>query len=260
MTATLALFAWAVSALLMTLLWLWQRRTGNAGVVDVAWSFATAVTGVAFALVLGEGPRSSIIAGIAGLWGARLGLHLWKRMSSDTLEDARYRAMREAWGPRFQARMFGFYQLQALWAVLFALPMAWAAWNRSPLGWLDGLGVLIWLAAFAGEAAADRQLERFRRAAGAAGRVCDQGLWRYSRHPNYFFEWTQWFAYVALAAGGDGRWLAWLGPAVMLLFLLKLTGIPPLEQRMLASRGEAYRAYQRRTSVFVPWPPRHGER
>jgi len=256
MTLPLALGAWLAVALAMTLLWLWQRRSGNAAVVDVAWSFATALTGVIFALALGDGPRRWIVAGAAALWGARLGVHLWRRVTGDAHEDVRYRKMRDEWGSRYQAMMFGFYQLQAAWAVLFALPMAWAAWNRAPLGPLDALGVAIWLTGFAGEAVADRQLARFRARPESRGRVCDEGLWRYSRHPNYFFEWIQWFAYVCFAAGGDGRWLAWLGPAVMLWFLLRVTGVPLLEARLLESRGEAYRRYQRVTSAFVPWPPR----
>ncbi|NOT32684.1 MAG: DUF1295 domain-containing protein [Candidatus Eisenbacteria bacterium] len=240
----------------MLLLWLWQRRSGNAAIVDVAWSFATAVIGVVFAIVLGEGPRKWIIAGLAGAWGLRLGAHLWQRVSGDVHEDVRYRNMREQWGPRFQLYMFGFYQLQALWAVLFALPMAWAAWNRTPLGWPDALGIAIWVVGVTGEALSDLQLRRFRESKELAGRVCNQGLWRYSRHPNYFFEWIHWFAYVCLAAGGDGRWLVLLGPAAMLWLLLKVTGIPLLETRMLESRGEAYRRYQRTTSAFFPWRPR----
>ncbi len=256
MTLRLALLAWAASAVVMALLWAWQRRRGNAAFVDVAWSFATAAIGVGFALALGGGPRKWIIAAAAGLWGVRLGAHLWRRVAGDPHEDVRYRRMREEWGRRFQLYMFGFHQLQALWSVLFALPMAWAAWNHAPLGWLDGVGVAVWAAAIGGEALADRQLARFRARGDAATRVCDEGLWRYSRHPNYFFEWMHWFAYVCFAAGGDGRWLAFLGPAAMLWFLLAVTGIPLLEQRLLESRGDAYRRYQRATSAFVPWPPR----
>ncbi len=256
MTLRLALLAWAGTAFAMAILWYGQRRSGNAGIVDVAWSFATAVIGCVFALVLGEGPRQWIIAGLAGVWGVRLGGHIWRRVAGERHEDVRYQKMRVEWGPRFQTYMFGFYQLQALWAVLFALPMAWAAWNHSRLGWPDALGVLIWTVGVTGEAVADHQLRRFRARPDSAGRVCDEGLWRYSRHPNYFFEWVHWFAYVCLASGGDGRWLAWLGPAVMLWFLLKVTGIPLLEQRLLESRGEAYRRYQRITSPFIPWPPR----
>lgn len=256
MTGQLALGGWAIAAIAMTGLWLWQRRSGNAAIVDVAWSFGTALMGAAFALALGSSPRKWIIATVVAAWGLRLGSHLWRRVTAPGHEDARYRAMREQWGSRYDLFMFGFYQLQAVWAVLFALPMAWAAWNHAPLSWLDALGVAIWLTGFVGEATADAQLRRFRHDAKAKGRVCDVGLWRWSRHPNYFFEWIQWFAYVCFAAGGDGRWLACLGPIFMLWFLLKVTGVPLLEQRMLESRGEAYRRYQRRTSAFIPLPPK----
>ncbi len=256
MTLRLALLAWAACAAGMALLWVRQRRTGNAAIVDVAWSFATAAVGVAFALALGAVARRYLIAGLAGAWGARLGGHLWRRVSGDAHEDVRYRKWREELGGRFQPWLFGFYQLQALWAVLFALPMAWAAWNHAPLGPWDALGVAVGALGIAGEALADAQLRAFRARPEARGGVCDVGLWRWSRHPNYFFEWIQWFAYVGLGAGGAGRGLTWLGPAVMLAFLLRVTGIPLLERRMLESRGDAYRAYMARTSAFVPWPPR----
>jgi steroid 5-alpha reductase family enzyme len=126
----------------------------------------------------------------------------------------------------------------------------------APDAWV-GVGVAVWVVAVAGEWIADRQLARFRADPGSRGRVCRAGLWRYSRHPNYFFEWLHWWAYVPI---GHAQPLTFLGPAAMLLFLLRVTGIPYAERQALASRGEAYRAYQRATSAFLPWPPRGVER
>jgi len=247
--------AWAASALLMAVLWLIQRTRGNAAIVDVAWSFATASLGAWFALSAdGYPPRRLIVAAMVAVWGARLGAHLWKRVASER-EDGRYRRMREEWGAKTQRNMLIFFQIQALWAVMFALPMLAAARNTSaPLGWLDGVGVALWMVSLSGESIADRQLARFRANRLNRGRVCRDGLWRYSRHPNYFFEWLHWWAYVCLAAGSPLWWITPVGVATMLYFLTKVTGIPPTEAHALRSRGDAYREYQRTTSAFIPWP------
>lgn len=249
--------AWAASAALMAGIWLAQRLRGNAAIVDVAWSLATAALGAVFALTADGYPaRRLVVAGMAIVWGARLGVYLWRRVGSER-EDGRYRRMREEWGEKTQRNMFVFFQIQALWAVMFALPMLAAARNASaPLGWLDALGVALWAASIAGASNADRQLARFRSNPANRGKVCRDGLWRYSRHPNYFFEWLHWWAYICLAAGSPVWWIAPLGAALMLYFLTKVTGIPPTEAQALRSRGDAYREYQRTTSAFVPWPPK----
>ena len=141
--------------------------------------------------------------------------------------------------------------------MLFALPMLVAANNPTDhLTWLDWVGVGIWILAIGGESIADRQLARFRRDESNAGQVCRDGLWRYSRHPNYFFEWIHWWSYVALGVAWTWGWLTLFGPAVMLWFLLKVTGIPMTEERALVSRGDAYRDYQRTTNKFFPGPPK----
>jgi steroid 5-alpha reductase family enzyme len=152
--------------------------------------------------------------------------------------------------------MFWFFQSQAVACAVFAVPLLLALLNERPLGWLDALAVVIWLAAVTGETLADRQLARFRHDQRNRGRVCRSGLWAWSRHPNYFFEWLHWWSYVCLAWGAPWGWLAVIGPAVMLYLLLRLTGIPPTEAQAVRSRGEAYREYQRTTSAFIPWPPR----
>ena len=171
-------------------------------------------------------------------------------------EDGRYKQMREDWGDNTQRNLFLFFQVQATWSVLFAAPMLIAARNQQPIGWTDLAGLLVWALALGGEMIADNQLSRFRHNPANKGKVCRDGLWRYSRHPNYFFEWVHWWGYVLIGWNAPYGWLTLLGPAVMLFFLFKITGIPPTEKNALKSRGEAYRQYQRTTSVFVPWPPK----
>jgi steroid 5-alpha reductase family enzyme len=173
-------------------------------------------------------------------------------------EDGRYAYMRQAIGDN-QAKWYAFFLFQAGLTVLFSLPF-WVAANNiaASMTWLL-VGVAIWLLSIGGESIADRQLAAFRTDPANKGKVCDIGLWRYSRHPNYFFEWLHWFAYLALAIGSPLWWLSLLGAVLMLCSLLWVTGIPFVEQQSLRSRGEAYREYQRRVSVFVPWFPKGGE-
>lgn len=257
----IVLIGWGVLALFMTGLWFVQRAIRNAGIVDVAWSYGTSLVAVWFALASpGFLPRRLLVAGLALAWGLRLGTYLIRRVLREP-EDGRYVALREKWGGRAQVLLFGFFQLQALWAVLFALPIGVAA--RRPgerFDLLDGLGLLIWLVAVAGESLSDRQLARFRARPENRGKVCRDGIWRYSRHPNYFFEWIHWWSYVAIGIVAPYGWLTLFGPAFMLYFLLRVTGIPPTERRAIQSRGEAYREYQRTTSVFFPLPPRRSRR
>ena len=253
--------AWGVLAVVMLVLWLVQRRTGNAAIVDVAWSFGTGLTAAALALAADGAPeRKWLVAALAAAWGLRLGVHLWDRVAGDAEEDVRYRELRRRHGGNVQAFLFGFFQLQAAWAVLFAVPMMVAARSPSPgLQATDFAGVAVWLLAVAGEWTADRQLARFRRDPANRGQVCRRGLWAWSRHPNYFFEWIHWWAYPLIGLGAPQWWITLLGPVVMLAFLWKITGIPLLEERMVESRGEAYREYQRTTSAFFPLPPKDAE-
>ncbi|MDX1508642.1 MAG: DUF1295 domain-containing protein [Woeseiaceae bacterium] len=251
------LAGWAGVALIMLGLWLAQWRTRNAGIVDVAWAFGTGLLGIW--LVLGSGPgdpeRKALIAAMAGVWSLRLGSHLASRVFSES-EDGRYRYLRDHLGDRAQAFMFLFFQIQALWAVMFSLPM-WAA-AQSPaegLAWTDAAGAAIFLLSVAGEAVSDAQLSRFRRNPENSGKVCRIGLWRYSRHPNYFFEWLHWFAYILIGLGSPYWWITVAGPIVVYFFLTRLTGIPFTEKQALRSRGEAYRRYQKTTNAFFPWPP-----
>ena len=246
----------AVMVLVMAALWLLQRHTANAGWVDVGWSAGVGLVG-ALAAALGPGwaPRRLLAGMMIALWSARLATYILRRVLSEP-EDGRYTRLREGWGAAAQRRLLVFYQAQALLAALFALPVWVVAADPRP-GWgaREHVAALVWLVAVGGESLADRQLARFRADPANRGRTCSAGLWRYSRHPNYFFEWVHWWSYVVLAAGAPLWPLTLAGPALMLFFLLKVTGVPATEARALRSRPD-YAAYQRTTSAFIPWLPR----
>jgi steroid 5-alpha reductase family enzyme len=251
---SLFLSSWLLLAIVMTALWARQLRTRNATSVDAAWSFGLAALAVVYG-VFADAPieRRALVGGLALVWALRLGLFLlFNRVLGHTEEDGRYRAMREHWGQAAARNFFWVYQAQAAVAMLFSVPVL-AAMAGDELDVFAYAGIAVWIVAVAGEAIADRQLARFRSDPGNKGRVCRVGLWRYSRHPNYFFEWVHWWAYVLI---GHGAPLTWVGPVVMLVFLFRISGIPYTELQAIKSRGETYREYQRTTSAFVPWFPR----
>lgn len=249
------LLAWLLVAVAMVAGWRWQQCRRNAGIVDALWSGGLGFSAVLLA-ALGRGAAAPrlCLAVLGGVWGARLAWHLWRRVRGEG-EDGRYRQLRTQWGDG-SLRWLAFFQAQAALVALFALPFVAVAGNpRTQPGWLAA-GVLVWLLGVGGEVLADAQLARFRADPAHHGTTCRAGLWRYSRHPNYFFEWLHWFAYVALAQGAPLAWLAWLGPVLMFVFLRWLSGIPWTEAQALRTRGEDYRAYQRSTPMLFPWFPR----
>ena len=257
-----ALAAIAVSlSILMAGAWLVQQRTGNSGWVDTIWTFSLGLVGAGSALwpVAGAAPnaRQWLVAALVAIWSLRLGVHIAIRTAGIT-DDPRYAAFAREWGVNSPRRMFIFLQNQGLGSIplVFAIFVA-ARFPADALRLQDYLGALILLAGIAGEALADAQLKSFRDNPANKGRVCDVGLWRWSRHPNYFFEWFGWLAYPVIALSPDYPW-GWatlLAPVFMYWILVHVTGIPPLEAQMLRSRGERYRDYQSRTSQFFPLPP-----
>jgi steroid 5-alpha reductase family enzyme len=248
-------------SVLMAFAWMVQQRTGNSGWVDTIWTFAVGLVGAGSALwpVGGAAPnaRQWLVAALVAIWSLRLGSHIARRTAEIT-DDPRYAAFAKEWGVNSARRMFVFLQNQALGSVplVFAIFVA-ARFPADALRWQDVLGALILLAGIAGEALADAQLKRFRADPANQGRVCDAGLWRWSRHPNYFFEWFCWLAYPVIGLSFAYTWglATLLAPVFMYWILVYVTGIPPLEEQMLRSRGERYRAYQSRTSKFFPLPP-----
>lgn len=258
--------AWVLTGLglnaavvLMALTWFVCRRLNNAGYVDVAWAYGFAVvTGLYVALGHGAPLRKALIAIMAIAWSLRLGTHLLVRVTKHhPKEDERYASLREQFPKRPWLMFFGFFQLQAFLIGLLSAPFAVACANKAPsLHAWEIAGAALWLIAIAGESLADHQLNVFRSNSANKGKVCDIGLWRYSRHPNYFFEWVIWIAFFLFALGTPGGWGTFYCPLLMLYFLTKVTGIPPAEAQSLKSRGDAYREYQRRTSIFIPWKPK----
>jgi len=239
--------------------WAVQRAQRNAGWVDVFWTFGTGAAGAIAALAFGLSGRSALAAGLAVLWALRLGLYILARTHGIVHEDARYARFRAEWGDSFQQRMVGLLLGQAVAAMPLVLAVGLAGWCPAPLGGISlAAGIIIALTAIGGEALADRQMHNFRKDPANKGKVCDAGLWHWSRHPNYFFEWLYWLAYpaLALAGGWPWGWLAFAAPALMYVLLTRISGIPMLEREMVASKGEAYRAYQLRVSAFFPLPNR----
>lgn len=237
----------------MGVAWLVQRALRNAGWVDAFWTFGLGIAGVFVALADGQGERRFLVAALIGGWAIRLGAHIVAR-SHGAAEDSRYAHFRQEWGADFERRMFAFLQIQAAAAALLLLPVWLAASSPRALGWPDALAVAVAIVAVLGEGVADRQLQAFRADPRNHGRVCDTGLWAWSRHPNYVFEWLHWWAYPLLALGTGWGVLALVGPAFIYWLLVHVSGIPPLEAQMLRSRGDAYRTYQQRVSAFLPLP------
>ena len=242
-------------ALMMLLIWLVSTRIRNAGLVDVGWAAGLVVLAGWYAW---RGPgfpaRKWILSVMIGLWGLRLAVHLVRRIASEP-EDGRYQQLRRDWqGKNVNLRFLFFFEAQALLDVLLSLPILIAALNPAPrLQVPEYVGIALWLVAVIGESIADAQLAAFKRDPENRGRVCQRGLWNYSRHPNYFFEWFVWVAWAVYALASPLGWLALVCPFLMLFFLLRVTGIAATEAQALRTRGEEYARYQRSTSAFVPW-------
>jgi steroid 5-alpha reductase family enzyme len=249
----------AFLVLLMVAVWLLSLVLRNAGIVDVAWSAAFTPVVAAYAwLAEGWTTRDLVIVGMVAIWSLRLAGHLFVRVRAEhPHEDSRYAALRAAWGASANVRMLVFFQVQALAALVLTVPFALSALNATPsFSVLEWIGAGLWAVGVAGEATADRQLAGFRRDPGNRGQVCQDGLWRYSRHPNYFFEWIIWCGFGVFALGSPSGWLGLHVVPLMFYVMRYGTGVPHAEASSLRSRGDRYRAYQQTTNAFFPGPPR----
>jgi steroid 5-alpha reductase family enzyme len=253
----IGLTALAVFCLLFGLCRLLAGKINNYGIIDILWSysFALLVLGLAWTED-GWVVRRAWLAAMVWVWSVRLGTHVAIRViGHHPHEDPRYGQLRAEWAQNFATKMTGFFQLQAGSVVFLGIPFFAAFRNATPRfsGW-EIAGTALWLIGVSGEALADHQLARFRKRPTNQAKICDTGLWRYSRHPNYFFEWTVWMGYFVFACGSPWGWLGIVSPACILYFLLGVTGIPMTEKQSLRSKGDAYRRYQAQTSAFVPLP------
>jgi steroid 5-alpha reductase family enzyme len=239
---------------LMFVLWLASIPLKNVAIVDLFWGPAVVLTGVVYWFsAAAPSARATLITGLALLWAVRLGIYLYLRNSGKS-EDRRYRDMRARHDPGFKYKsLFIVFWLQAVLAWVIGWPLYGAIFSDNALGLLDFLGVAIFLFGLVWETIADWQLARFLESRGNSGAVMDKGLWRYSRHPNYFGEFCLWWGLWLLAASAGAYWTV-IGPALLSYFLLKVSGVALLEKD-ISERRPAYRAYIDKTSAFFPRKP-----
>jgi steroid 5-alpha reductase family enzyme len=238
-------------------LWVASVRRRDASIVDIAWGPGFAgIALVTYALVDGYGPRQLLVTALAMLWGARLGGYLlWRAWGGP--EDYRYQAMRRRHGDRFPlVSLYTVFGLQGaiMWVVSLPIQVAQIA-PGPPLGALDAAGGVLFAIGFLFESVGDWQVARFKSDPTKAGKVLDRGLWRYTRHPNYFGDFLVHWGIFVIALATTWGWATVLSPLFMTFLLLRVSGVAMLEQTIGRRRPE-YAEYQRRTSAFFPRPPR----
>ncbi len=252
---TIAFIALIVVIFLMALTWVWAVKIDNYGIVDATWSYCFLIHGLLF-LILADGYvyRQLLALTLLGLWSLRLGTFLTKRLySHHPHEDTRYQKLRADYGSHVKRGFLVFYFYQAISVSVLTLPFILIFQNiDSPINNWEIAGAILWVIALVGESIADHQMNSFKSHKENKGKICNVGLWNYSRHPNYFFESLIWWGYFLVMIGSGVYWGIY-APLIILFLLLKVTGVPPSEEQSLKSRGDAYRAYQKKTSVFVPW-------
>ena len=243
-----------IAVLYFGITWAISVRIRNYGLLDAAWSYGVAILAPVYALS-GDGwfPRRWVAAAIGMAWSLRLGTYILRRvLKHHPVEDARYETLRQKWPG--SGMFLVFFQLQAVVAVIFSTPFLLASFNPEPrMKGVEIIGLAMALFSLGGEALADWQMKAFKANPANRGKVCQQGLWAYSRHPNYFFEALLWWGFFVFALGSPYGWATIACPLLMMYFLLKVTGIPLTEEYALKSKGDAYREYQRTTSAFIPW-------
>jgi steroid 5-alpha reductase family enzyme len=255
---SLVLIGLATVAVLMLVLWAIHFSLHNAAIVDAGWAAGLGIIAIIYAYGgAGWQARRIAIGIMAGAWGLRLAAYLMQHRVIGQEEEGRYKEIRRNWATNIGFKFLLFFEFQALLCTLLSAPFLLAAMNPAPeFHWYEVLGVIIWAVSILGESAADRQLAAFKAKPESKGKTCREGLWRYSRHPNYFFEWFIWIGYALIGVGADYGWLGFISQGLILYILLRVTGIPATEAQAVRSRGDDYREYQRTTSPFIPWFPK----
>lgn len=250
--------ALALGMAMMFAVWLLHLPLKNAAIVDVAWPLGICASALLFCWQGGgDLERRILIAGMVSAWALRLSIYLLVARVLGKPEEGRYQELRREYGEAATWRFLIFFQIQALSCVVLALPVLFSARNGAEdISSLEWLALGTWIVAMAGELVADWQLSQFKANQANRGLVCREGLWAWSRHPNYFFEWLIWVSYAVFALASPWGYLGLLSPLLIYYFVNHVTGIPPTEAQALRSRGEAYAKYQREVSAFFPLPPR----
>lgn len=254
----------AAMALIMSAGWWVQRALRDGGWSNVFWAFGTGATCALAALAsFSTEPHAAwrriMVAAMVAAWGLRLGAYVTLRTARGETEDPRYALLRSQWGAGFQKRMYGQMIAQAPVSAVLGLCVLIAARDSHPaFRAQDAIGLAVFLVCLAGEALADAQMGVFRANPANRGKVLDRGLWAWSRHPNYFFEAAIWLAFpiIAVDPASPRSFVSVLAPLMMYLIVGHASGIPPLEEAMVRTRGQAYRRYQDRVNALIPWPPR----
>lgn len=254
-TPAIALIA---NLLLFTAAWAFCVKIRNFSPVDAFWAFAIGLTALLFLLTETPNAKQFTAAILITAWSLRLGSHLAKRIAKHhPEEDSRYIKLREVWSGKVNPMFLLFFLVQGISVFLLALPFHLIAADPNPtFAPLAIIGAIVALSGLIGETIADKQMSAFKASDPDPKSVCQKGLWKYSRHPNYFFESVIWIGFFLLAAPSPWGWTAIYAPAIITFLLLKVTGIPPTEASALKRKGEAYREYQQTTSPFIPLPPK----
>ena len=236
-------------------LWLISLRLRDTSIIDIFWGLGFVIVAWLSASLAGwPSPRGYLLVGMTTIWGVRLAGYLaWRNWGEE--EDRRYRAMRDHWGDRFGlVSLFTVFWLQAIILWVVSLPLQLGVQTVAKLNLFDAIGCFVWIAGLFFEAVGDFQLARFKSNPQNDGQVCDRGLWRYTRHPNYFGDFLVWWGYFLVAAAG-GLWWTIFSPIIMAVLLMRVSGVTLLESS-LTNRKPEYQSYIRRTNAFFPWFPR----
>ena len=247
------LYGFIISYISFVALWIVQVKSKDAGWVDIGWTLGLG-TLVIYLGITSEGllTRRIIASLLIGIWAIRLASFIIKDRLFKEEEDSRYQNLRRYWGKKANFKFYFFFTFQSFLVILFSIPFLPIFYNPNPLGIIDLIGIILWFIAFTGEARADKQLRDFKKLPENKFKVCRVGFWERSRHPNYFFEWLQWIAYVFLSIGSNEFYLSLIGPIFMYFFLIKVSGVYWVELQAIKKRGEVYKKYQQEVPMFFP--------